>query len=266
MRFLAVLMLMMFAGPAMACGVDSDCQLGDRVYRVYVPGGDTGKARGAIVFAHGWRNSAAGTMSNTSLLKFADELDVVLVASQAIGTGWQLPNRPRERSNTGEIEFSYYDALIDEIVKRYNVERGRILMAGFSGGGMMTWNLACHRGKLFAGFAPISGTFWGPVPDSCPTTPVNLMHFHGTSDDMVPLQGRAIADSRQGDVYKTLAMLEKSGDFGEATPIPAEDLECEQRKNPEGGLLEFCLHSGGHIYKAAFLKRAWEAFGLDSAS
>jgi polyhydroxybutyrate depolymerase len=266
MRFLVVLVLMVAAGPAMACGVKSDCRLGDRVYRVYVPSGDESRSRGAIFFSHGWRNSAAGTMGNRSLLKLADELDAVLIAPQSIGDDWKLPNRPREKDNTGEIEFTYFADLIDEAVKRYNVDRDRILMTGFSAGGMMSWNLACHRGELFAGFAPISGTFWAPVPQSCPSAPVNLMHFHGTGDGMVPLTGRPIADTSQGDVYKALALFKESGDFGEASSVPVEDLECERRENPDGKILEFCTHPGGHTYQASYVRRAWKAFGLDSES
>jgi polyhydroxybutyrate depolymerase len=266
MRLIAVLVLLFAASPAMACGVKSDCRLGDRIYRIYVPAGGENKSRGAIFFAHGYRNSAAGTMSNKSLLKLADELDAVLVAPQSVGDDWKLPNRPREKANTGEAEFSYYADLVDEVEKRYGVDRERILMAGFSTGGMMTWNLACHRGGLFAGFAPISGTFWAPVPQNCPSAPVNLMHFHGTGDGMVPLTGRAIADTAQGNVFEALKLFAASGGFGEAQPVPAKDLKCERRKNPAGKILEFCTHPGGHVYSAAYVKRAWETFGLDGKS
>ncbi len=262
MRWLFALMLTLAPGQAQACGVASDCSLGDRVYRVHAPDTASAGPRGAIFFAHGWRNSAAGTMSNKSLLRLAEELNAVLVAPQSIGDDWKLPNRPRERENTGEIEFAYFERLVDEVAERYAVDRGRILMTGFSAGGMMTWNLACHRGGLFAGFAPISGTFWAPVPGSCPGGPVDLMHFHGLQDGMVPLGGRVIADSRQGDVYRALALFAESGGFGEAETVAAEALTCERRTNAQGRLLEFCTHDGGHTYSADYVRRAWRAFGL----
>lgn len=262
MRWILALVFVFYISPAQACGVDSDCKLGDRIYRIYIPEKTDDKPMGAIVFAHGYRNSAAGTMSNKSLLKLADELRVALVAAQAIGTGWRIPNRPRQRSNTGEVEYEYFSALIDELEKRYGIDRNKLLMTGFSSGGMMVWSLACNRGDLFAGFAPIAGTFWSPVPKNCPSGPVNLMHFHGTKDGLVPLGGRSIADSRQGNVGRALTLFIKVGHFGKAKPMPAKSLNCERRKNPGGKILEFCTHNGGHIYKAAFIKRAWSAFGL----
>lgn len=263
MRWMLVIILALWITPSWACGVKSDCKLGDRIYRIYVPDHKEEKI-GAIFFAHGWRNSAAGTMSNKSLLELADELNVALVAPQSIGDDWKLPNRPRERENTGEVEYQYYRKLIDEVEKRYSVDRDKILMTGFSAGGMMTWSLACAEGGLFAGFAPMSGTFWGPVPKSCPSKPVNLMHFHATDDNMVPLEGRRIADTKQGNVYNALSLFTKTGNFGPEKSEPAQALDCKRRTNPQGKILEFCTHQGGHSYAAAYVRRAWKAFGIDA--
>lgn len=263
MRLILAAVMALLISPAWACGVKSDCKLGDRIYRIYVPERTDDKPIGAIVFAHGYRNSAAGTMSNKSLLKLADELHVALVAAQSTGSGWELPNRPWHWNNTGEEEYRYFDNLVDEVEKRYHIDRKRLLMSGFSSGGMMVWSLACNRGDLFAGFAPISGTFWAPVPKRCPSQPVNLMHFHGTKDTVAPLGGRSIADSKQGDVIRALDLFVRTGHFGKPKPMPAKALKCERRQNPNGKILEFCTHNGGHMYKAAFIRRAWHTFGLD---
>jgi polyhydroxybutyrate depolymerase len=263
MRLILAAIMALSISPAWACGVKSDCKLGDRIYRIYVPERTDDKPIGAIFFAHGYKNSAAGTMSNKSLLKLADELHVALVAPQAVGSGWRLPNRPWQRFNTGKEEYAYFDKLVDEVEKRYNIDRKRLLMSGFSSGGMMVWSLACARGDLFAGFAPISGTFWAPGPKRCPSGPVNLMHFHGTTDGMVPIGGRTIADSKQGDVIRALDLFVRAGHFGKPKPMPAKALDCERRKNPGGKILEYCTHNGGHVYKASFVRRAWLAFGLD---
>jgi polyhydroxybutyrate depolymerase len=257
LRWLAFLMLALSAMPAWACGAGSDCALGDRSYRIHLPADKDG-AIGAIIFVHGWRGTAAGVMANTSLIALADELGVALVAPQAVGDGWQLPGRPRNRDNTGKEEFAYFRELVDELERRFSIDRKKLLVSGFSSGGMMVWNLACHEGGLFAGFAPIAGTFWSPIPDSCPSRPVDLIHFHGTGDTMVPLTGRAIADGKQGEVPKALALFGESGGFGPAIAVPADGLLCERRENPQGRILEFCTHPGNHIYKADYVRRAWQ--------
>ena len=256
------LLAMAMSSPAMACGAKTDCQLGERIYRIYMPERKSADPVGAIIFAHGYRGTAAGTMGNKSLLKLADELGVALVAPQAIGSGWRLPNRPRQRDNTGEIEFSYFRDLIGELKSRYGIDTGKLLMSGFSGGGMLVWNLACHMGDRFAGFAPIAGTFWAPVPKNCPTPILDLMHFHGTKDDVVPLDGRPIADAKQSEVYDALDLTVRLGGFGEARPVDAEGLDCERRTNAAGKVLEFCTHGGGHGYKADYIRRAWRGLNI----
>jgi polyhydroxybutyrate depolymerase len=248
--------------PAWACGVDTDCQIDDRTYRIYLPKRDANKPISAIFFAHGWRGTAAGVIHNKSLIALADELGVALVAPQSKDEDWQLPGRPRHTNNTGEEEFSYYERLVNEVVKRFSIDRSRLLMSGFSAGGMMTWNLACYEGKLFAGFAPIAGTFWAPIPKTCPGPVVDLIHFHGTSDKIVPIDGRIIADTKQGDVAEALSLFAERGGFGPAKPVSADGLECQGRENAEGKILEFCTYPGGHQYSAEYVRRAWELFKL----
>lgn len=263
MRFVLCLTLLVLAAvPSQACGVDTDCHISDRIYRIYLPKRVIKTPIGAIFFAHGWRGTAAGVMGNKSLLALADELGVALVAPQSKGKDWELPGRPRHTDNTGKVEFSYYERLVKEVVKRFSINPKRIMMSGFSAGGMMTWNLACHESKLFAGFAPVAGTFWSPVPKKCSGPVVDLIHFHGASDKMVPLNGRVIADTKQGDVSKALALFAGRGGFGPAKLVPAKGLKCKRRENAEHKILEFCTHPGGHKYTAAYLRRAWHLFKI----
>ncbi|MGF1619431.1 MAG: alpha/beta hydrolase family esterase [Rhodomicrobiaceae bacterium] len=252
------------ASPAGACGVKTDCQLGERSYRLHMPERKNSDPVGAIIFAHGYKGSAAGTMSDKSLLMLADELGVALVAARSTDQDWQLPGRPRQTGNTGEIEFAYFRRLIEELKTRHGIDPGKLLLTGFSAGGMLIWNLACNMGGSFAGLAPVAGTFWAPMPESCKTPPANLIHYHGTADKMVPLAGRAIADTKQGDVSDALALAIKGGGFGAPEPVEAVGLECQRRTNPDGKILEFCTHGGGHSYKADYIRRAWRVLGIAS--
>ncbi len=263
MRWIVFVAIILAWGPANACGVRSDCKLGDRIYRIYLPHRADDSRIGAIIFAHGWRGTAAGVMNDKSLIALADELGVALVAPQSVGQGWQLPGRPRHRDNTGKEEFAYFRKLVDELERRFSIDRKKLLVSGFSSGGMMVWDLACYEGDLFAGFAPISGTFWAPVPKKCPSPTISLIHFHGMRDKVVPIVGRKIADSKQGNVMNALALFARSGRFGKAKPVPAKGLNCMRRGNPEGKILEFCIHPGGHFYKANYVRLAWRLLMAD---
>jgi len=251
------------ARTATACGTETDCVVGDRRYRVALPAGDNAAAslRGAVIFVHGYRGTAEGAMGNAGLTALADKLDVAVVAAQAAGPEWNIPGVPSVDALRDVDELAYFEALAADMAARFGVPRSRILVAGFSSGGMMVWHLACQRGEAFLGFVPLSGTFWTPVPESCPAGPVNLIHYHGTEDGVVPLAGRPIKDARQGDVRKAIAMMAGLGDYRRVASRRARGLDCTSRRTEEGRLLELCLFPGGHTFKPAHIARAWRLFG-----
>ena len=250
-------------GPAGACGRATDCLLGERTYRIVLPTArDTAEPLGAIVFAHGYRGSAEGTMRNAALVGLADALDLAIVAADANDVDWQLPGAPSFPGADGVAALAYFDALRQDLVDRFGVDSERIAAAGFSAGGMMVWHLACHRGDDFAGFVPLSGTFWAPQPATCPTTAVDLIHYHGTEDPVVPFAGRAINASRQGNVDDAIALFAVSGGYRPVVGAPAPGLDCELALNTEGQRLELCLFAGGHSFEVTHLVRAMRLFGL----
>lgn len=244
-----------------ACGRDSDCEIGGRSYRIALPQGYDGTTPiGAIVFAHGYRGTAAGVMRNKALTGLADALGVALIAAQAGGTDWQIPGAPHGVTPDGSEELAYFDALIADATARFAIDPARLVATGFSAGGMMTWFLACNRGDAFAGFAPMSGTFWAPVPETCPTGPVNLIHYHGDADPVVPLGGRPIGDARQGDVREAIAMMARTGDYRRVGTDRPAGLDCTRQVNGDGKLLELCLFAGKHSFRVENLARAWAIF------
>ena len=80
MKYLAIAATLL-ATPALACGPDTDCKLGDRTYRVAMPEGHDGaKPVGAIVFSHGYRGSAAGLMRNRNLRRAISNMGLAFIA------------------------------------------------------------------------------------------------------------------------------------------------------------------------------------------
>jgi len=246
-------------GGAAACGPESDCVLGDRTYRIALPDGEG--PFGAIVFMHGYRGTAAGVMRNEGLREVARELGVALVAPKSGGEDWLIRNAPRKGFGDDSRELVFFDALLDDLAARFPVDPGRILATGFSAGGMMTWTLACHRGERFAAFMPIAGTFWAPIPRTCPGAPVEVLHIHGTQDTVVPIAGRPIADTRQGDVREAVAMFREAGGYAPAEGglDAPETLSCEVAQAAGGERLALCLHGGGHSVSAQWLRFGYAA-------
>ncbi|MFK7744189.1 MAG: PHB depolymerase family esterase [Roseobacter sp.] len=261
MRLLFICLAFAFAASAVkACGPDTDCAIGARHYRIALPEiYDGNTAVPAIVFAHGFRGSARGVMRNSALRRLASELGVALIAVKSDGPGWSLPNGPRTFNSDGSKEFAYFDAVLDDATDRFAIDKDRILATGFSAGGMMVWNLACARSDRFVGFAPIAGTFWLTPPETCEQPVKSLIHIHGDADKTVPLLGRSIGQTKQGEVPQAIAMYKEYGGFGEPSLARYGDLSCKERQNNTGEILAFCLFSGGHSFRTEHLRYAWEA-------
>ena len=244
---------------AAACGPDTDCVLGERHYRIAMPEGHDGITPvGAIVFAHGYRGSARGAMRNGNLRRMVSDMGLALIAVKSAEDDWVLPNSPRRKDVDGSVEFDYFDAVIADASDRFALDTDRLMMTGFSAGGMMTWNLACNRPGLFAGFVPISGTFWLEPPAQCAGPATSVIHIHGDDDPTVPLTGRRIADTHQGDVAESLSMYAAFGEFGPQEPSQTASLTCKDQYNPQGEMLSFCLFSGGHSFRSDYVKFGWD--------
>jgi polyhydroxybutyrate depolymerase len=257
----AAALLAASATMAGACGRDTDCMIGQRSYRIALPQDHDGTTPiGAIVFAHGFRGTASGVMRNKALTALADKLGVAFIAAQADGPEWIIPGIPSKDHRDGVDELAYFDALVEDAAERFAIDRTRIMASGFSSGAMMVWHLACHRGAAFAGFAPMSGTFWAPVPQSCPSGPVNLIHTHGDADPVVPLKGRPIGDAHQGDGKQAIGMMVRLGGYQPVKMEQTAGLDCAMWLSGDGKALQFCLFSGGHKMKARHISRAWRSF------
>ena len=255
-----IVLALIGAGAVRACGPDTDCEVGDRTYRIALPAGAQPPV-GAIVYAHGYRGTAAGVMRNRGLRGMAAEENLALIALDSRAQDWVIPHAPRHANTDGAAEFAYVGAVLDDAVRRFDIDPDRVSGAGFSSGAMLMWTLACAMPERFAGFVAVAGTFWQGPPERCATPVASLVHIHGESDPVVPLEGRAIRETFQGDVRAALAMYRRLGGFSPAkapaVPVP-EGLGCESWRNAAGEILDFCLHPGGHALRTGYV-----TFGLE---
>ncbi len=258
MRFILPLLLLL-SSPALACGPDTDCMVGDRHYRIAMPEGHDGAtAVGALVWAHGYRGSAKGVMRNGSLRRMVSDAGLALIALQGVNGSWDLPYGPSTYDSTGAAEFAYVDAVLADTTTRYPVDTNRIIASGFSAGGMLVWNLACSHPAQFAGFVPMSGTYWLKPPETCNEPVSSIVHIHGDADKTVPLTGRPIRETKQGEVQEALSMYRTFGGFGPSEVTITGGLNCRNRRNVAGEVLEFCLFQGGHSFRTEHLRYGME--------
>lgn len=121
------------------------------------------------------------------------------------------------------------EAMIDDVLKRDDVDPSRVYLTGLSMGGYGTWHLAAQRPETFAAIAPIcGGASWiNGFPDRLERlihTPV--WAFHGADDPVVPL-------SEQQQLIDALKPISKAEVRFTVYPSCGHDSWTQTYANPE---------------------------------
>ena len=147
----------------------------EREYKIYVPK-DLGAKRPLLISCHGMNQDAAYQMGMLDIQSVADTAKFVTVFPEGINKSWDI---------SGNRDINFMLAIIDEMVEKYDIDRGRVYLSGFSMGGMFTYHAMNKIADRIAAFAPISGYPMGGATASPNVRPIPIIHTHGTSDDVV---------------------------------------------------------------------------------
>ena len=89
-------------------------------------------------------------------------------------------------------DVDFIQSLIDEISSKVSVDPKRIYLFGHSNGHFMTYKFACSHSETVAAIAGLAGAM-DSGSDSCgATTPVSVLHIHGTSDSTINYAGGSL--------------------------------------------------------------------------
>jgi len=145
---------------------------------VYAPT-DIETNRPLMISMHGMNQDIAFQQNQTKWEQVAKDNNFVVVYPGGINNSWDI-------SGTRDIEFVL--AIIEEMSKRYDIDRERVYLSGFSMGGMFTYHAATKIADKIAAFAPVSGYLMGG-PNTKSSRPIPIIHTHGTTDDVVAYSG-----------------------------------------------------------------------------
>ncbi|MFD1160741.1 alpha/beta hydrolase family esterase [Roseovarius aestuarii] len=220
-----------------------------------------------VVHLHGYGSSGAKVLGNAGFVNQLASRGYALIAPTAlpwhdgkpndwsVRDGWQI--YPRR-------DLIFLQEVISDAVNRFGVSPDQILLTGFSRGGSMVWDVACHSPNLALAYAPAAGGFWMPMPEKC-SAPVNLLHTHGFTDPMVPLEGRSWHNDEvqftisQADIWEGLQLWRNANTCpSNATEHEISDGIWRKEWKCEYGSLELILHKGGHG-----LPKGWATMVLD---
>ncbi|MCB9742529.1 MAG: hypothetical protein H6740_08020 [Alphaproteobacteria bacterium] len=224
-------------------------------YFAQAPEGWDGEAELPVVLHyHGYGGTGDGAM-RSGVLQEMRARGYLIVTPDGINGSWAHVGSP----STARDELAFFDAVWADVQARWPLHPTLRLGTGFSQGGSMAWDIACYRGDQLTAFMPTSGAFWEPLPRTC-DTPMTLMHTHGTSDTTVPMAGRPIGDSMQGDVLEGVGVLRATKGCPEAPDLveAVGVTECQAWTScAQGGELRLCLHDGGHTRPDGWLEQAF---------
>ncbi len=255
------------AGSAAAAdcgGAEDACEVASGRYHIALPEGAEGPVP-ALMFLHGWGASGEGIMAGMGLAEAVTARGYAFIAPDGTPRGggrdgltWSFhPERAQARD-----EAAFLREVAADAAARHGVDPGRVILGGFSIGGSMASYVACEHPGDFAAYAPVSGSFWRPLPEAC-AGPVRLLHTHGWRDETVPLEGREVGSGFvQGDVFQAMGIW-RAANGCEAIRADRFDTEppfwrrAWDRCDP-GTALELALFDGGHG-----VPRGWAEMALD---
>lgn len=251
---------------AQACpGADPCAVDGGRYYARVPDGWDGTSPLPTALYFHGWQGTGAGVMGNAPRTAAFTDRGILLIAPDGAERSWSHQGSPTRARD----EHVFLSTVLDDVQARWPVDPDRLWATGFSQGGSMVWDLACFLGDRFAAFVPVAGGFWRPMPERCPSGPVALMHIHGLSDGVVPLEGRGIRNDtwHQGDIFGGMETL-RAANGCRANPsafqtvtVGEATLHCRtwDASVCESGVpLRLCLHAGGHSYPPEWTDLGWD--------
>jgi phospholipase/carboxylesterase len=196
-------------------------EMADLLYTAHVPEGED---LPVIVALHGWGASAHDLLGLAPVL--FDGKAIVLcpqgpvrmpVGGGMTGYGWfpLSPGTPPDPA-TFHASADRLRAFLDDVLPRYAVDRKRVVLLGFSQGGVMAYDLALRDPERFAGLVALSTWLPEPLVESLAKLPGHegfpVLVIHGTRDPTLPVE-RA-RESREALRNLGVAMTYREFDMG----------------------------------------------------
>lgn len=256
-RFAVFVLFMIIAQMAQAMGPwkgpcvgEVPCTLGDRSYHVALPDTWDGIAPLPVMLHfHGWQRTGALPVQHPRIAGATRRRGVLLVAPNGLRKTWDF-----WRSDTDDVAFAA--AVLEDVAKRYPIDRERIYISGYSFGSAMAWRYVCENGDGVAALLAVAGTL--SQDENCPQAPREVRHVHGTGDTVMDFPLGPGGD----DTYPVALWRDHfgCGDGAAQGPWAAREFLTLDRTtwHCDGGRVSLDLHPGGH-----FIPHGWFARQLD---
>jgi len=209
-----------------------------------------------VLILHGLGGNAEG------ILRCVPPLDnTIVVAPQGVKQSWNACACCGYAFNHQVDDVAFLGWLIDEMVRKYDVDQGKVFAIGLSNGGMMAHKLAGALPGRIRGIGDVGGTAGGiphngralMLPDA-PPAPILVYLVHGLLDETVPYYGSIGGEGRQdlsfaGSVNFWRAACGFTNKLTRARHHPGADraVYIYNRDDGAGAMVAVTLYQDGHI-------------------
>lgn len=237
-------------GPSKACHGADACQLGDRSYHIKLPDDWDGESPlPVLLHFHGWARQGDLVVNHRRISGHTRRRGVLLIAPNGNQGTWDF-----WRPNRADVPFAA--AVLEDVAKRYPLDREQIYVSGYSFGSAMAWRFVCENGDGVAALLAISGTISQTA--DCAQAPREVRHVHGLSDTVMDFPMGPGGDQTYPvklwrDIYGcTDARHEGNWQAVDWLTLDRRVWECD------GGKVTLDLHASGH-----FIPHGWLGWQLD---
>jgi polyhydroxybutyrate depolymerase len=201
---------------------------------------------------HGFGHSGAGVWNVSGFRALAAQAGFVTVYPEGLPVRLTIHGQELERAGwemftiDGNRDLAFVRALLDNLERRYCIDRRRIFATGFSNGAFFSALLGCAMSDRIAAVAPVSG---GPLRVACtPTRGVPILIQHGRQDELIPIE---YARHARDDWLKVdgCAADDKAVDGPACTRWSA----CRS-----GAVVEYCEEDFPHAWPPQATARVWD--------
>lgn len=207
--------------------------------------------------------------------KLADRDGFIIVYPDGIELNWNDGRKDEEANDRAHREniddVGFISALIDVMVRDFNIDSKRVYITGISNGAIMSYRLACEISNKITAIAPVDGNI--PVmlyPECSPARSVSVLAINNTDDPLVPFEGGIIYGKfRKVNLGKVLSVSESVGfwvnrnmcspapvitELPDLDPRDGTRVTREQYINGLEGteVILYSIEGGGHTWPSGF--------------